>query len=342
MFNWNAFPFTKLNAINLDWLMKTFQDLVNKTDQVDAAVEEAQAAAEAAEQAAQSIVGAVLYDRAQALTNPEQAQARTNIGAADANDVIPDVVQYATVQSLSTAEKAQARDNIDAASTTDAAGAVKYTAQTLTNTQQAQARTNIGAADANDVITDVVQYDTVQSLTATQQGQARSNIGAADAADIISDPVRYGAQTLTEPQKAQARDNIGAAASGDVDPAVAHAITSVTTDADGWTMIAYADGRGEAYKWVTEQTTITTAWGSLYMSDAFSLGNYPSGFFDLTEPLFYDFSLDTASNGLALLGITNTDSTSLGSANLIRGSAASQSRTYHVNIRVVGTLYSEP
>ncbi len=341
MFNWNMFPFTKMNAINLDWLMKKFQELVDKTGQVDQAVLDAQAAAEAAEEAAQSITGAVLYDRVQTLTNPEQAQARDNIGAAYADDVVTDVVQYNTVQILSTAQKEQARDNIGAADAADTVGVLRYTEQTLTAAQQAQARDNIGAADADDIISDPVQYDTVQTLTAAQQAQARANIGAADADDIISDPVQYDTvQTLSSAQQAQARANIGAAAEGSVAPAVAHAIMSVTTDANGWTKIAYADGRAEAFKRVTVSTTITNAWGSMFMSDSFTLGNYPTGFFDMNESLFYDFSLDTASNGLAFLGVVNTDTSSLGNATLFRGTSSSNERVYNVDIRVTGKLLS--
>ena len=308
MFNWNMFPFTKMNAINLDWLMKKFQELVDKTGQVDQAVLDAQAAAEAAEEAAQSITGAVLYDRVQTLTNPEQAQARDNIGAAYADDVVTDVVQYNTVQILSTAQKEQARDNIGAADAADTVGVLRYTEQTLTAAQQAQARDNIGAADADDIISDPVQYDTVQTLSSAQQAQARANIGAA--------------------------------AEGSVAPAVAHAIMSVTTDANGWTKIAYADGRAEAFKRVTVSTTITNAWGSMFMSDSFTLGNYPTGFFDMNESLFYDFSLDTASNGLAFLGVVNTDTSSLGNATLFRGTSSSNERVYNVDIRVTGKLLS--
>lgn len=208
MFNWNMFPFTKMNAINLDWLMKKFQELVDKTDHVDQAVLDAQAAAEAAEEAAQTITGAVLYDRVQALTRPEKAQARDNIGAADADDVVPDVVQYNTVQTLTTAQKEQARDNIDAADAADTVGVLRYTEQTLTDPQKAQARDNIGAADADDL--DDVVRTSAQTLTAAEKAQARDNIGAAEAADLV-DVLRYSEQTLTEAQKAQARDNIGAA-----------------------------------------------------------------------------------------------------------------------------------
>lgn len=208
MFNWNVFPFTKMNAINLDWLMKKFQELVDKTDHVDQAVLDAQAAAEAAEEAAQTITGAVLYDRVQTLTVPEQAQARDNIGAADAADVVPDVVQYNTVQTLTTSQKEQARDNIDAADAADTVGVLRYTVQTLTEPQKAQARDNIGAADADDL--DDVLRTSAQTFTAAEKAQARDNIGAADAADLV-DVLRYSEQTLTEAQKTQARDNIGAA-----------------------------------------------------------------------------------------------------------------------------------
>lgn len=208
MFNWNMFPFTKMNAINLDWLMKKFQELVNKTDQVDQAVLDAQAAAEAAEEAAQTIIGAVLYDRAQTLTVPEQAQARDNIGAADAADVVTDAVQYNTVQTLTTAQKEQARDNIGAADAADTVGVLRYTEQTLTDPQKAQARDNIGAADADDL--DDVVRTSAQTLTETEKTQARDNIGA-PAVEDLADVVRTSAQTLTETEKTQARDNIGAA-----------------------------------------------------------------------------------------------------------------------------------
>ena len=178
-FNWAAFPSTDYNKINLDWIFDTLKKLVAGQDAMDAAVKEAQQAAADAEAAAAGITGAVKYDSAQALDATEQAQARSNIGAASASD-------------LSTT------DATATAAATDAANAVSYaTAQTLTAPQQAQARTNIGAASAADLSTtdatataaataaaDTVKY-TAQALTSPQQAQARTNIGAASAADIV-------------------------------------------------------------------------------------------------------------------------------------------------------------
>ena len=60
-----------------------------------------------------------------------------------------DAVKY-TEQSLTTAQQAQARTNIGAAASTDIPiDAVKYTEQTLTDAQKTQARTNIGAGTSS-------------------------------------------------------------------------------------------------------------------------------------------------------------------------------------------------
>lgn len=214
-FNWNVFPFTKMNAVNLDWIMTKFRELVEKTDSVDAAVEAANEAADRAEEAAGTITGAVLYDRDQTLSGPEQQQARENIGAAATVDITPDAVLYNHAQTLTNTQRSQARDNIGAASSADAAGTVKYTVQALTPTQQSQARANIGAAASTQVI-DAVLYDQVQSLTNAEKATARGNIDAAAVSDIPASPVLYSAQTLTDAEKAQARTNIGAEEAGTI------------------------------------------------------------------------------------------------------------------------------
>ena len=235
-FNWDLFPSTDYNRINLDWIFDTLKKLVAGQEAMDQAVEAAQQAAADAEAAAAGIVGAVKYDAPQALDATEQAQARSNIGAASASD-------------LSTT------DATATAAATDAANAVSYAAaQTLTATQQTQARSNIGAASASDLSTtdatataaatdaaNAVSYAAAQTLTAAQQTQARSNIGAASATDLsttdatataaataAANAVSYAAaQTLTETQKAQARDNIGAAdASGASDFSTKFALTN--------------------------------------------------------------------------------------------------------------------
>lgn len=224
MFNWNLFPFTKNDSVNLDWIFSTLKKLVAGQESMDESVARAEQAAADAEAAASSIVGAVVYAEAQDLTAAEQEQARENIGAASAADLLTtdakataagaeaaDRVSYAAAQTLTTAEQEQARDNIGAASASDlattdakatAAGAaaadtLKYTAQTLTTSQQEQARGNIGAASDSDLATtdakataagiaaaDTLKY-TAQTLTASQQEQARDNIGAASSDDIV-------------------------------------------------------------------------------------------------------------------------------------------------------------
>lgn len=144
MFNWQMFPFTKMNAINLDWILAKFNEVLAKSDEFDAAVAEAEAAADRAEDAAASIVG-------------EEA-----------------VVVKVTEQDFTNAQKLQARENINAAS--DAA-VVKVTAQSLSSSQQETARENIAAAADADVVKVVSQ-----SLTSAQQAQARGNIDVLPAA----------------------------------------------------------------------------------------------------------------------------------------------------------------
>ncbi len=101
--------------------------------------------------------GHVHFDKAQTLTTAQQAQARSNIAAADDADVVK-----LSSQSLTDANKTQVRTNLSVPSVSDletvAASVtslgndvVKTSAQTLTATAQTQARTNIGAASAADL-----------------------------------------------------------------------------------------------------------------------------------------------------------------------------------------------
>ena len=223
MFNWNLFPFTKNDSVNLDWIFSTLKRLVAGQDSMDESVARAEQAAADAEAAAGSIVGAVVYAEAQELTTAEQEQARENIGAASASDLATtdakataagaaaaDRVSYAAAQTLTAAEQEQARENIGAASSSDlattdakataagtaAADTLKYTAQILTTSQQEQARDNIGAASASDLAT--------TDAKATAAGTA------------AADTLKYTAQTLTTSQQEQARDNIGAAGLDDI------------------------------------------------------------------------------------------------------------------------------
>ncbi len=76
----------------------------------------------------------------QSLTLEQKAQARGNIGAVAASDVV-----LLTAQSLTAEQKTQVRANIGAA---EDANLVKTVAQTLSAAEKTQARGNIGAADA--------------------------------------------------------------------------------------------------------------------------------------------------------------------------------------------------
>ena len=79
----------------------TYQEIIAQYDEMVEATEAAEAV----------VTKSVRYDTSQSLTDAQKAQARSNIGAADDNEVVKIVSQ-----SLTTAQKAQARVNIDAAS----------------------------------------------------------------------------------------------------------------------------------------------------------------------------------------------------------------------------------
>ena len=98
--------------------------------------------------------------------------ANNGVGPKLRADIMPDSVLRNTAQTgFSSTEKAQARTNIGAA---DASDVVKLSKQTgLTATQKTQARTNIGAADASDV----VKLSKQTGLTATQKTQVYTNLG---------------------------------------------------------------------------------------------------------------------------------------------------------------------
>lgn len=99
----------------------------------------------------------------QSLTSTQQAQARSNIGAAASGEIPTGVVKY-TTQTLTDAQKLQARTNIGAAAPGEgggsAANAVLYVAQTLTEEQQHQARLNIRCGSVGEVSDDCVASGT--------------------------------------------------------------------------------------------------------------------------------------------------------------------------------------
>lgn len=103
----------------------------------------------------------VSYEDYQNLTDDQMAIARTNIGAASANEVYGSV-KYHTTQSLSNTYKSYARTNIGAASESEV---VKHTSQTLTDAQKQQARTNIGAGTSSfsGSYTDLTNKPTIPS-----------------------------------------------------------------------------------------------------------------------------------------------------------------------------------
>ncbi len=95
-------------------------------------------------------------------------------------------VQYGRAQNLTTTQKTTARTNIDAA---DANDVVTLSQQTLSAEQKAQVLSNLGAAAASDVTglgDGVVRHDQSQSLQDANKAQARTNIGAASAADMTA------------------------------------------------------------------------------------------------------------------------------------------------------------
>nr|DAT25108.1 MAG TPA: hypothetical protein [Caudoviricetes sp.] len=131
----------------------------------------------------------------QDLTEDQEAQARSNIGAGTSNITSDDIstqinnnsVKFSGAQNLTEAQKARARANIGAGTGSGSAeNAVLYIAQELTDEQKTQARNNIGAGTSNitsnDVSTQIdnnsVKFSSEQNLTGEQKLQARNNIGA--------------------------------------------------------------------------------------------------------------------------------------------------------------------
>ena len=111
----------------------------------------------------------------QTFSTSQQAQARTNIGAASQSDMSTAQGDISTLQGQYTTLNGEV---------------VKHTVQTLSDAQKVQARTNIGAANASDVSTldgDAVKYVS-QSKTDAEKTQARTNIGAPSVAYVDAKP----------------------------------------------------------------------------------------------------------------------------------------------------------
>lgn len=155
----NMFPFTNLHNLNTDWILKTIKELKAAAETAASQVQEAlqnavlytsQSKDTSSRRVACTNIHAVSYDSTPLVT-ADAAQARYNMGAAAASEVVK-----ITEQELTDEQKTQARNNIEAADQTTVGGlvrqmtqqVVKVTEQSWSDSQKAQARTNIGAASA--------------------------------------------------------------------------------------------------------------------------------------------------------------------------------------------------
>lgn len=207
------FPYSNFHRLNADWILKKVQELATAVEGIAANVESWAARIQQAEtdaanavataNNAHTLVGRAIRWDVQSLTDAQQAQARTNIGATAPADIpdVSDVVRYSP-QDLTPTQQTRARLNIDATSQNDVTlllatkHYVKYDEQNLTPAQQVQARANIGAAYSGDVtdladrvtnvedVTAIAITSAAQTLTNAQKAQARSNIGAGSAVDV--------------------------------------------------------------------------------------------------------------------------------------------------------------
>lgn len=107
----------------------TYQEIIAQYDEMVEATEAAEAV----------VTKSVRYDTSQSLTDAQKAQARTNMGAADAEKAVS-----VESQSFTAAQKAQARENIRAADDNEV---VKVVEQQLNATKRQTARDNIGVTD---------------------------------------------------------------------------------------------------------------------------------------------------------------------------------------------------
>lgn len=206
------FPYSVMQKLNLDWILKKINAFQKQLDSLQ-------------------VENTVQYIP-QTLTVEQKAQARTNIGAQSTTDVITAIqtqgdarfVKYTAAQTLTDAQKTTARQNIGALGADyTPEDVVQYVPQTLTESEKLQARTNIGAISDVGVLSNgnnyFVQFANQQTLTDDQRAQARANIGAQSSQNVVdlidsragAQFVQYSAaQALTDAQKAQARANIGA------------------------------------------------------------------------------------------------------------------------------------
>lgn len=213
----NMFPYSNLHNLNLDWILNTVKTMAAAVEAAANTVETYAARLAQVETNVQAITpaanGAVRHDVSQSLDAANRRRASVNIHAVSYDAVL-----------LSPDEQAQARSNIGAAASSaipDVSDVVRTTAQTLTDGQKSQARTNIGALGSGDIPAPegAVLY-TEQSLTEIQRAQARTNIDAVSSSQyntlngrvqsLEGSAVKYTSQSLTNEQKAQARQNIGA------------------------------------------------------------------------------------------------------------------------------------
>lgn len=140
-----------------------------------------------------TVTGAVRYDIAQTLTDPQKEQARTNIGAGTSNfsGDYNDLTNQPEIPTVPTNVSAFEND----------AGYVN-------NTQMTDAITQADNALRQEIINLLTGYYSEDNPPPYPVTSVDGQTG-----DIELSDVKYTAQTLTEEQKAQARTNIGAGSS---------------------------------------------------------------------------------------------------------------------------------
>lgn len=238
----NNFPWSNYQQLNLDWIIRTIKNLVDKTEKT-VSVEPQVLSNSEKEQARNNIgagtgEGAVRFDIEQNLTTEQKYRAISNIDALPANSVESEIarraVMYDQEQTLTESQKARARENIGI-SQSGQTGAVLYNEnQNLSTEEKYQARVNIDAIDQEGVLLNVnnnaVMYTASQSIPDAQKEQARNNIDVYSKEETNSaissasqNVVKNIPQTFTDEQKEQARDNIDVYSKEETDNAIGSA-----------------------------------------------------------------------------------------------------------------------
>lgn len=287
----NRFPYTTVNNINLDWIIKRVKSLGNTVEGYSSDIETALTTAQSAQTTAESVSGiaqAAQTAAADALETAESASATAEgiAATADAAQTAAQAAQTAAQAAQTTAQAAQTAvsGKQDAPATTGTAGQVLGLNSNLSPVWVDQTGGGGGTSD----YTDLTNKPSINNVTLSGN-KTGADLGLASAADLSSvSTTAQAAQTAAQAAQTAADDAADDAADAMTAAQNAQTTANGKQDAITATGILYRTSAG-----VIRSATLGTEYGSKTLILALTAAGWSNG----SQTVSNEYIFDVASYG---------------------------------------------